>query len=150
MDPTQAANHNNEANHQTALRENLREFKQWVSDTSDFGVPHFGELGTRLQSLKEVLCQHFRAEETNGFLKEPLEVAPRFQREAEILLKQHTSLVERIVGFGARLQCSKEPFATWQEAVAIFDKLIADIEAHEGQETALFQAAFEDDLGVGD
>lgn len=138
------------ANHHTALRESLSEIKDWVSGTSDFGIPHFGELGTRLLSLKRVLSRHFCEEEAGGFLKEPLEIAPRFQREAEVLLKQHGDLTQRIDHLSSQLQCSENPFASWQEAVEIFDALIADIEEHERHETAIFQSAFEDDLGAGD
>lgn len=132
------------------LTRTIGELEHWITETSDFGVPNFGELGTRLKTLRTVLVEHFRHEEEDGYLHEPLAIAPRFSRDAEELLVQHGEFLDRLNGLIRRLRDYEVPFETWQQAAAVFQAFLADLHQHETREIEIFQAAFEDDIGAGD
>ena len=75
------------------LMQQITDVREWAKQVSDFGVPHFGELGSRLQPLRDALAKHFQEEEAGGYLSEVLAIAPRYSREADKLQQQHGDLL---------------------------------------------------------
>lgn len=132
------------------LMKEITDLRAWIDEVSELGIPHFGELGTKLQPVRDTFSQHFEAEEVGGYLAEALAVAPRFRDEAEELRLQHTEFLERFDQLICRLHECEPPFTSWQQACEELDALLTDIKNHEGRENAIAQSAFEDDIGCGD
>lgn len=132
------------------LMAHINELREWVKEVGDYGRPRFGELGNRLEPLRDELLQHFAEEEEGGYLAEALAQEPRFAREAEELKLQHAEFQGDLNAFIERLHESEPPFESWQRACSDFEDILARIRRHEGRETAIVQAAFGDDIGHGD
>lgn len=132
------------------LHKLIDELCDWINQLSELGQPHFGELSMRLGPLRDCLQKHFHDEERDGYMSEVLAVAPRFSREVEQLHQQHAKFLEQLDLLRDRLKTTGEQDASWTEAQQDVEAFLAELQAHENRETDLAQAAFEDDVGVGD
>lgn len=132
------------------VMKHINDLREWVKEIGELGVPHFGELGTRLQPLRDELSRHFAEEEEGGYLSVALSRAPRFSREAEELQEQHAQFLKDLNTLIDKLHESEPPFSSWQQACAEFEEILTRIRRHEGRENAIVQAAFETDIGEGD
>jgi hypothetical protein len=101
------------------------------------------ELAQGLGQLQTTLDEHFRLEEEGGYLREVLEIAPRYATVAESLRRQHDSLHDQIRSIHPRSD-------TADELVEDIDRFLRALEIHEHAENAVVQSAFEDDLAAGD
>jgi len=132
------------------LMHKINDLRAWFEQVGEYGRPRFGELGTRLQPLRDELQQHFQEEEAGGYLAEALAVAPRFGREADELRQQHAGFLNGLDSLIGRLGELEPPFSGWTQARTEFEAILTKIREHEGRETAIVQAAFGDDIGPGD
>lgn len=101
------------------------------------------EMTQQLEQLQTTLDEHFRLEEDGGYLREVLEIAPRYSAVAESLFRQHEALREQLRQVNAH---ADEP----GDIVEDIDRFLLALEAHEHAENAVVQSAFEDDLAPGD
>lgn len=132
------------------LMKRVADVVKWWTELEQIGIPHYHEMGTRLEALRHHLAEHMAEEEKGGYLAEALEVAPRFSREAEELRLQHAEILQAFDDFIGRLMEKEPPFASWQEVRDEFDTLMNTVRQHERRENAIVQSAFGDDLGRGD
>jgi iron-sulfur cluster repair protein YtfE (RIC family) len=128
----------------------IAELREWINQVSQLGTPRMGELGDRIQPLRDELARHFADEEQNGYLAEALAAAPRFTREAQELQAEHAEFLTQLDDLIARLHELEPPFASWQEACRKLEAILGRLRRHEGRETALVQSAFEEDVAPVD
>ncbi len=128
----------------------ITDLRKWWSELDQFGLPKFGEMGTRVEELHGLLAEHFAEEENGGYLAQALAIAPQFTKEAGELQKQHGEVLDAINDFSRRLEMSEPPFDSWQQARDEFEGIIADLRQHERAENEIVQSAFETDVGTGD
>lgn len=132
------------------LMKQLAEFREWAEEVEELGVPHFQEMGNRLQTLRDVLSCHFTDEEAGGYLSPVLDAAPRFSKEAAELQTQHPQFLATLDSLIERLSQNPPPFKSWQEATTEFAGFLDRLRRHEARENAIAQAAFSEDAGGGD
>ena len=128
----------------------IGELRQWWSELDELGTPKYGEMGTRLKLLREILAEHFREEENGGYLAAALAVAPRFQREAEELCAQHPDFLASLDQFVASLVEAESGMQSWQEVRDQLEHFLSELRRHEARENAVVQSAFGDDIGTAD
>lgn len=132
------------------LMKQIADFRTWAKEVDELGVPHFREMGNRLQTLRDVLSCHFIDEEAGGYLSPVLEAAPRFSAEAAELQAQHAGFLATLDGLIVRLSNEPPEFESWQAAVSEFEHFLETLRHHEARENAMAQSAFGRDIGTGD
>jgi len=133
-----------------ALLTQISELREWATAVGEHGIPHFGEMGTRMEQLRDRLRDHFAEEEKGGYLSPIMEIVPRFAGEIEELGGQHGELLLTLDRFIARLHETEPPFASWQQAMREFEKFIGALRRHESRENVIVQAAYGQDIGAAD
>jgi iron-sulfur cluster repair protein YtfE (RIC family) len=113
-------------------------------------MPKFGEMGSQVENLRDILAEHFAAEEQDGYLSSALAVAPNLQRQVNELQSQHGHLLEALNDLINRLKMSEPPFQSWQAAYRELEAILADLRRHERAENETAQAAFGNDLAAAD
>ena len=108
----------------------ISDLRSWLADIAELGVPHFGELSTRLRPLHEKLCEHFDHEEEHGLLSEAGDT-PELSTAACELLKQHEQLRTELRDLINLLRDSETPFVSWQIACETFEGLCEVLAQHE-------------------
>ncbi|MEZ6035459.1 MAG: hemerythrin domain-containing protein [Planctomycetaceae bacterium] len=110
-----------------ALLEHIRSVRDWVGGVTELGMPRFGELGSRLMSLREELAAHFADEESGRYS----EKAPFDTREKLLELRaQHQEILQQLDLLIGRLRATEPDFRSWQAAVERVESVIADICDH--------------------
>lgn len=109
-----------------SLQSAVDQVRDWIHDVSEWGMPRFGELGSRLECLRSLLAQQrWQSDKAPG--KQPVSsssVAEALQRIPERL----ESLV--------RLLSAPEPlFSSWQAAAEQAESLLNEICANYPAET---------------
>lgn len=132
------------------LRRRIAEMRQWWAELDELGLPKFGEMGTRLEELRDLLAEHFADEERDGYLAAALAAAPRFSRKAEELREQHGQFLEDLNNFINRLKASECGFTCWHEARDEFEAFIQRLGEHDRAENEIVQTAFGEDMGTSD
>jgi hypothetical protein len=132
------------------LLKQISDFRTWAKEVDELGIPHFREMGNRLQTLRDVLSCHFVDEEAGGYLSPVLEAAPRFAAEAAELRAQHADFLTALDGLIARLSQEPPQFESWQAAVREFEAFLESLRKHEARENTLAQSAFGRDIGGED
>jgi hypothetical protein len=132
------------------LTRRLAALRKWWMELDQFGMPKFGEMGSQLENLRDILAEHFSTEEKGGYLAPALAVAPHLSRQVNELQSQHGQLLESLNGFINRLQMSEPPFESWQAAYCELETILADLRRHEREENKTVQAAFGNDLAAAD
>jgi iron-sulfur cluster repair protein YtfE (RIC family) len=128
----------------------LAALRRWWTELDQLGTPKFGEMGTQVQNLRNILAEHFAAEEKDGYLAPVIAVAPYLSRQANELQSQHGHLLESLNDFISRLQMSEPPFESWQAAYRELETLLLDLRRHEQAENEAVQAAFGNDVAAAD
>ncbi|MBI2824727.1 MAG: hemerythrin domain-containing protein [Planctomycetia bacterium] len=107
------------------------------------------DIWVRLQKLERVLADHFAREEQGGFLEEALAHAPRFGPQAEHLLSEHVTLLACVRYLVREAELNRHtPSAFWQVFADALAGALRQLLAHEAQENALLQKAFNADADI--
>jgi|GEM_PF-601238 len=125
----------------------LKDLNCWWSELDEHGIPKYGEMGTRVAGFRDLLARHFDDEEQEGYFKPLLDEEPGFCIMVPDFKEKHTATLSRFDDFIARLKQPEPPFQNWGAALAEFENLMEDIRAHEKQEIALVQDAFNQATG---
>ena len=119
------------------LRGRIAKLRDWMSEVSQLGIPHFGETAHYLRSLREHLVGHFEHEDViSGQLAncssapddQIIELKSTQSREHEQILVQLDDLV-------SRLNELEPPFRSWQAAIADVEQLVEALVQHEQHES---------------
>lgn len=134
----------------TEVERQLDQFGRWKTELCELGQPRFGEMGMRLEEIRQLLAAHFAAEEEGGYLAPALRAAPQFTHRAEHLQHQHQEFLRELDEMVVRLTSSPAQFPTWSDACREFDELLARLRDHEHAENEIVRSAFELDTGDAD
>jgi len=132
------------------LMKQIADFRAWAKEVDELGIPHFREMGNRLQTLRDVLSCHFVDEEAGGYLAPVLNAAPQFSSEAAELKAQHAEFLTTLDRLIARLTTEPPEFESWQAAVKEFEDFLELLRRHESRENSMVQKAFGRDIGAAD
>jgi len=116
------------------------------------GCDRLRELVRAIATLRGHLADHFRQEESGGFLEEAVARMPRLGSAATEVLGQHGALLadlDRIVDRFAdagEAPCTAE----WLAMHDAFDTFMRRMQAHERAENAVVQQGYNEDLGLDD
>jgi hypothetical protein len=132
------------------LMRRLAALRTWWAELDQFGMPKFGEMGSQVESLRDILAEHFAAEEQDGYLSSALAVAPNLHRQVNELRLQHGHLLEALNDLIKRLKMSEPPFRSWQAACRELEDILTDLRRHEQAENETVQAAFGNELTAAD
>jgi hypothetical protein len=116
------------------------ELRQWMQEIEEFGVPHFGEFGFRLQCYRDRLATEFSNEETwcrsNGDSDRHAEC----RQELSELSQQHGQFLDELDNMAIKLQQDHPPYESWQETARQFAEIQLEIDRHKGREQQLIEA----------
>ena len=119
------------------LGEYVQELQAWMKEVNDIGIPHFGEAGDRLRSLRERLQEHFDREDeiieglAEYFNDSPSSVdALRNQSSAD-----HQHIMHRLDGLMERLNQLEPPFKSWLAAMGEVESFVSGLAQHEREES---------------
>lgn len=101
-----------------------------------------------IDTLLRILPREFRTKESGGYLEEVLEEFPSWDRQVRDLQRQHNSLQTQLVNLRANIASSRRGISL-RNRFALFE-WIEQVHDHNQRETALWQTAFNLDVGVGD
>lgn len=116
-----------------ALLECICGVRAWTRAVSDWGMPRFGELSSRLVPFREALARHF-ADEDSGKYSETA-MCPANQAILQ-LSEQHQKILERLDRLIESLRAPEPKFHSWQAALEEMESLITEICDHEQHESA--------------
>jgi len=133
-----------------ALRQTVEELRGWWQEVEQLGKPRFGEMGTRVESLRSIVAEHFQLEEAGGYLKEPLNAAPHLAEQAQRLKSDHAAVLSELEHLAQRLEASPCEVDCWTAAWHELAAILARLEQHEHEENEFWQVALENDFGVID
>ena len=137
------------AEHRELMRE-IADLRRWWKELDEFGLPKYGEMGTRLKELRDHLRAHFEEEEADGYLAAALAAAPRFTHDAEYLRAQHRQFLDTLDRFTADLQATEPHCCNWEDARRRLEEFLTQLREHEAAENAIAHAAFGEDIGSVD
>lgn len=106
-----------------------------------------------VEELRDQVALHFALEEAYGYFEDPVFVAPRLCRQAEMLRAEHRELYLLVVELGElseRLLEANYGYSDVLAAVRQFQNFDVQLREHEALENELIQSEYEDDIGVGD
>lgn len=112
--------------------------------------PAEADVATALALLSDLgrhLPARFEQEERGGYLAEALSAAPRFSRQATLLMRQHAEFSRRIDAIVKDCEQQAPSGTGWAPARDAFRQLALDLLAHEQAEADIVESAFLDDLG---
>ena len=132
------------------LTRRVANLREWWNELDQYGLPKFGEMGSRVDELRDLLAEHFADEEKDGYFAPVLAVSPNLDRQVNKLQEQHGQLLERLNDFANRLQMSKPPFDSWQKAYRELETILADLRKHEQAENGIVQSTFDNDVTAAD
>jgi hypothetical protein len=133
-----------------ALQRSVEELRLWWWEVEELGKPRFGEMGTRIHALRELLSEHFRLEEDGGYLKEPLNAAPHLASQTQTLRAEHAAILDDLERLARRLEAAPCELDCWTAAWHELAAVLARLERHEHEEHDFWQAAIDDDVGAAD
>lgn len=133
-----------------ALQRSIQDLRQWWRELEQLGKPRFGEMGTRVHALRELLSEHFRLEEEGGYLKEPLNAAPHRAPQAQALRADHTAILADLERLARQLEAAPCELDCWTAAWHELAAVLARLERHEHEENEFWQTAIDDDVGAAD
>ena len=113
------------------------DLQRWIREVDEWGWPHFGELGNRLQFYRSALEAEFAAEESQGLLSSVSQRHPECREEIGELRRQHGQFLDELDAMITKLRQDEPPYDSWQEAVRQFDELLTEIYRHDGREQQL-------------
>lgn len=117
--------------------DSLAELRQWMGETEEMGVPHFGEFGFRLDCYRTALAAEFSREESRSRMRGDADRDDNECQELIALRSQHGQFLDELENMSTTLHQSPPPFETWQEATRQFDELQSEIDRHRKRERQL-------------
>lgn len=130
-----------------ALHREIDDMRLWCREAEEIGQPRFGQLAIRLTALRDHVAEHFAQEERGGYMAAVVAIDPRFAPPVEELQAEHARILKWFDDVAARLAESPGRYGCWSEGQHDLSAILADLERHEHAENALWQSAFEDDVG---
>ena len=127
-----------------ALLEDLRKLEETARKSSGQGAP---ELLARLGATRTHITEHFRFEEKNGYMHSVRSREPRLERTIQQMGDEHGELAHTMDAIVEEAGATTKLDETFWEKVRSWIERIRD---HETRETALFQEAFNLDIGSED
>lgn len=119
------------------LEISINEVRQWMQEVAKLGIPHFGEMATRLRPLETRLTTHFQRE--GEMIQQVAELYPRTSPEVGAIRRQatfdHAHLEDRLSDLIDRLDELDPTFASWQSAIDEVESFVDLLEQHEEQES---------------
>ncbi len=100
-----------------------------------------------IDCLTVELDEHFEREEEGGYLHAALAVAPQFDRQAKLLMRQHRDFSERLGRIRIALPRRSSDPSSWSQLQLDLQDLAGQLKEHEDLENEILGAAFLDDLG---
>jgi hypothetical protein len=128
----------------------LRKLLQQASDYLSRRQASRAQLTETLVELRRELLDHFQHEESGGYFREVVSIAPRLKGRADALLAQHLDLKARLDRLQSLAQQDEQNESWWQEIIAEFGGFFREFDEHERGETALLQEAYTRDIGTDD
>ena len=104
----------------------------------------------RLAALERFLAAHFAREEGRGYLKQALELAPRYQNQARHLRDEHGRLLREIRELRVLALQADETPELWADVYRACDAFAERLHLHDEAENEIMARAVLDDLGPGD
>ncbi len=101
-----------------------------------------------LTDLRRHLACHFAREEDGGLLEESVARLPRLAGAATAVISQHHGLLAHLDTLVAQL--AQGGTLVWGETTREFEAFTHAMQAHEREETAVFQEGYLEDLGLDD
>ncbi|WP_417382484.1 hemerythrin domain-containing protein [Gimesia sp.] len=126
-----------------AILVHIKELNDWWRELDERGLPKYGEMGTRMEGLRDLLSQHFRDEEQEGYFKPVMDESPGFCIMVPDFREKHKEFLTRIDNFSTRLKQSEPPFQNWNEALQELQELLAELRTNENEEIQRVREAFE-------
>ena len=121
----------------------MKELNDWWTELDERGLPKFGEMGTRVQTFRDLLAKHFEDEAQEGYFKPVLDESPGFCIMVPDFKEKHSTTLARIDDFVSRLKQSDPPFGNWNDALQEFETLLTDLRENENKEIKMVQEAFD-------
>ncbi|MCA9003628.1 MAG: hemerythrin domain-containing protein [Planctomycetaceae bacterium] len=121
----------------------IKDLNQWWTELDEHGLPKYGEMGTRMEGLRDLLSKHFSDEEQEGYFKPLMDEEPGFCIMVPDFKERHKEFLNRLDDFSVRLKQSKPPFQSWNEALQEFKSLLGDLRTNEKREIERVQEAYE-------
>jgi hypothetical protein len=106
-----------------------------------------GELTRRLHALRELVAEHFRLEEQDGYLEAALAREPFAARVADELRQEHCALTAELDALSADAAACKNQVEALRTRAR---EWVARVRQHEVRENCLVQDAFNLDLAAED
>ncbi|WP_145228609.1 hemerythrin domain-containing protein [Gimesia algae] len=122
----------------------IKDLNQWWAELDEHGMPKYGEMGTRMEGLRDLLSKHFNDEEQEGYFKPLMDEEPGFCIMVPDFQKQHKEFLTRLDDFSNRLKQPEPPFHNWNEALLELQRLLAELRINENREIERVREAFEE------
>ena len=103
-----------------------------------------------IAELEDRLSEHFRLEESGGYLADALRVAPRYHARAEVLRAQHDDLSAEMRGICELAGVSGRSLEAWSELEWRLGAFARRLREHERAENEITSDAFLEDIGTSD
>jgi|TARA_R100001480_G_scaffold58717_1_gene71711 hypothetical protein len=121
----------------------IKDLNQWWTELDEHGLPKYGEMGTRMEGLRDLLSRHFNDEEQEGYFKPLMDEEPGFCIMVPDFREQHNEFLTRLDDFSARLKQPVPPFKNWNEALEELKSLLAQLRTNEKREFEQVRKAFQ-------
>ncbi|MCA9006273.1 MAG: hemerythrin domain-containing protein [Planctomycetaceae bacterium] len=121
----------------------IKGLNDWWRELDERGLPKYGEMGTRMEGLRDQLSKHFCDEEQEGYFKPLMDESPGFCIMVPDFQKKHKEFLTRIDDFSTRLKQSEPPFQNWNEALQELQGLLDELRINENEEIQRVREAFE-------
>ena len=121
----------------------IKDLNQWWTELDEHGLPKYGEMGTRMEGLRDLLSRHFNDEEQEGYFKPLMDEEPGFCIMVPDFREQHNEFLTRFDDFSARLKQPVPPFQNWNEALEELKSLLAQLRTNEKREFEQVRKAFQ-------
>jgi iron-sulfur cluster repair protein YtfE (RIC family) len=127
------------AREQGAVHEKIAQWREWCRELCEMGDPRFGEMGTRLEQIRNDLSAHFNHEEQCGCMGEVVAAHPELAGRVTQIETQHEQLLNDLNEMIARLESEEPAYASWGEARTAFESFLNRLEEHECAESAVLE-----------
>lgn len=134
------------------LFQQLSALRAMLAAESPPGCERLREIVQAVAALRGHLADHFRAEESGGFIEEAVARMPRLGSAATEVLGQHRDLLADLDRMVDRFADVGEAPCTeaWRGMHEAFDAFMRRMQAHERAENAVVQQGYNEDLGLDD
>lgn len=121
-------------NEHASLNREIEDWRAWWKELSDFGQPHFGEMGDRLALFRDHLRRHFEHEESVESMTMVRQLPSREVGLAADLRDEHATLLGELEQIIDALRACEPEFDCWGQARQAFETFLDRLHAHEEAE----------------